>query len=275
MWTAAVVATTSLVVAVLTYLLSTLQAKQQTARETTLRYLNPLRFYVAENLVRLYWIDKDMREHHRYDKLGKVSRAEEVSCQGREWFNEEGYYLATTCYLTARLFSYLADVRREIPYLKLRRRVPYFEFRREIPYFKLRRETSYLKLGKGRDTDLLDRIRSVNVAFAQVAGESGVPYVTQDSIGADMSDGQRKLSYREFCELLRSAERRVWCDRLIRFYRELGEGRHEEQRARVRTSLHELSGFLDYVVGGGVSLKAIVGSEQISWEDFESFLLCR
>lgn len=246
MLTAIIATTTALAVAVLTYRLSALQAKQQTARETTMRYLNPLRFYVAENLVRFYWIHKELRKHHRRDDLRKVLRAEEVSSKPREWFNWEGYYLATTCYFTARLFSCLADVRREIPYFKLRR---------------------------GRDTDLLARIRSVNVAFAKVAEDFGIPYVTQDSIGADVSDGQRKLSYHEFCELLMAPERRVWCDRLIYFYLELGDGGHEEQQAKVCKSLYALSQFLDDAVRGGESLKAIVGSEQISWRDFTDFIL--
>jgi hypothetical protein len=232
MWIALIAAAASLVVAVLTYLLSGLREKHEAARETTLRYINPLRFYACENLFRLLEIGLRVEENHQCDALLYVSRAEELSSQPRDWFNRQGAYLATSCYLTARLFACLADVRRELPYFRLR---------------------------TGRDTDLLAVLRAVNVAFTK---DLGIFYVTQDSIGADVSDEQRRLSYREFCELLMDEDRRVWFDRLIAFYLDLGAGGHQERLTGVVKSLLRLTRFLDEAVHGGQSLNALLESEE-------------
>jgi hypothetical protein len=56
--------------------------------------------------------------------------------------------------------------------------------------------------------------------------DQGIYYVLQPSIGQDMIVAKRNrlVTYREFCELLRTPTRRVWLDRLIAYYFETGRG---------------------------------------------------
>ena len=238
--TAIISALTSLLVVFLTSVLTTYREnKAQRRRErerVNLTYLNPLRFYLVENHFRLSEILRRVSEEGgRCEALLFVDDPKEISQQNAEWFNGQGCYLISSCYLTACLFHQMRKVRDAL---------------------------SFLELGKNDDTELMVRMTKVNLGFLR---DFGIFYLTQPSIGNDMflREEARLISYREFCQLLQDPERRVWFDRLLEYYIESGRG---EKLARVNDALsamQELSRFLDDAVGGGESIKERFESEGI------------
>ena len=106
-----------------------------------------------------------------------------------EWFNGWGVYLVSSAYLTACLFAQMKKLREDYP---------------------------YVRLDNLQDTQLAALMLKVSLAFKR---DLGIYYPTQPSIGEDMlvrTEG-RLRSYREFCELLRVPEKRIWMDRLVEF----------------------------------------------------------
>jgi hypothetical protein len=193
-------------------------------------FLNPLRLFAEETHYRL----EDM---FRFDanraSLALPSPAE-ISRKPSEWFNADGCYLASTCYLTACLFAGIKRVREGIPYLRL----------------------------KGADdTELLSRMLIVSHEFLD---DEGIFYLIQHSIGEQMWDGttHRLITYRAFCEALQDPVRRVWFDRLLQFYIDVGRGGRLEQLRRAQGALEALSQPLD----GGAAIAARKQAELSRWK---------
>ena len=78
-----------------------------------------------------------------------------------------------------------------------------------------------------------------------------------------LSEKNRLVSYREFCELLQNSGKRVWFDRLIDFYSAAGRGKHFDRVRNVLAAIADLSHFLDWAVGGGKSIDDRYGAEGI------------
>jgi hypothetical protein len=102
--------------------------------------------------------------------------------------------------------------------------------------------------------------------------QEGVQYVIQTSTGQDMwihSEG-RLRTFREFCELLRTPESRVWLDRILKFYLETGRGEKDDRALKAISAMQELAGFLDKCVGGGTAIASRWAAEGISLDVIKS-----
>jgi hypothetical protein len=227
---------TSLVVA---YFAQYLKARAEAIQEAKLinrKYLNPLRLYLEETHFRLNEIFKKVKDEKgngKCDILLYVQSPEEISKKRAVWFNGEGCYLVSSCYLTGCLFYQIRKVLDDL---------------------------SYLRLKKEDDTVLSNLIFNVRHAFLQ---DIGIFYATQPSIGIDMylPKQNRLLSYREFCQLLQDPEKRVWFDRLINYYLETGQGHNLARVGQGLQAIEKLSVFLDEAVGGGSSIEKRYQSE--------------
>ena len=84
--------------------------------------------------------------------------------------------------------------------------------------------------------------------------------VNQISTGEDMwlRTENRLLTYREFCDMLRDPEARVWLDRILMSYLETGRGERNDRANNVISSIQELVTFLDHCVGGGGAITSVV-----------------
>jgi hypothetical protein len=200
-----------------------------------LTYLNPLRLWLEEAYVRLSEISHAVNQQGTVNSLLFITDPKDISSQEAEWFNGEGCYLASTCYITACLFFAVKQVRDNIPYLRLSRE---------------------------SDTELMTLLFRVSHAFLQ---EFGVFYVTQPSIGNDLylPSQNRLLTYREFCEMLQVPENRIWFDRLILFYLETGRGEKTQRVQAALQAIQELSSFLDSHIGKGVAIEERLKAEGI------------
>jgi hypothetical protein len=200
-----------------------------------LTYLNPLRLWLEEAYVRLSEISHAVNQQGTVNSLLFITDPKDISSQEAEWFNGEGCYLVSTCYITACLFFAIKQVRDNIPYLRLSRE---------------------------SDTELMTLLFRISHAFLQ---DFGVFYVTQPSIGNDLylPSQNRLLTYREFCEMLQVPENRVWFDRLILFYLETGRGEKPQRIQAALQAIHELSSFLDAHIGKGVAIEERLKAEGI------------
>jgi hypothetical protein len=146
-----------------------------------------------------------------------------MSTKDQEWFNGPGSYLTSSVYMMACMFAYLQKVREGIP---------------------------YLRLSNVDDTTLIELILKLQITLVK---QEGVQYAIQASTGQDMwlQPENRLRTYREFCELLRTPESRVWLDRAFRFYLETGQGQKSDRALKAIAAMQELAGFLDKCVGGG------------------------
>ena len=200
-----------------------------------LTYLNPLRLWLEETYVRLQDISARLAQSDRCEALLFIDAPADVSSQEAVWFNEQGCYLVSSCYITACLFFAIKQVRENIPYLQLARQ---------------------------DDTELMTRMFRINHAFLR---DLGIYYVTQPSIGNDvyLAAQQRLMTYREFCEMLQKPEQRVWCDRLLQFYLEVGQGKRTVNLQAALQAVHDLSQFLDAHIGQGVSITERLKAEGI------------
>ncbi|MBE7383794.1 MAG: hypothetical protein F6J95_020555 [Leptolyngbya sp. SIO1E4] len=198
-----------------------------------LTYLNPLRLWLEETYVRLQEIDGRLAQGDRCEALLFIDAPGEISAKDAVWFNEQGCYLTSACYLTACLFFAIKQVRENMPYLRLSRQ---------------------------GDTELMTLMFQVSHAFLR---DFGVYYVTQPSLGNDiyLAAQQRLMTYREFCEMLQHPEQRVWCDRLILFYLEMGRGQRTANLQAALQAIRALSQFLDTHIGQGVSISERLKAE--------------
>ncbi|RZM79038.1 hypothetical protein [Leptolyngbya iicbica] len=201
-----------------------------------LQYLNPLRLWLEETYVRLQLIETELALSDRPSPLLSVPAPAAISQQDAIWFNQAGAYLASTCYITACLFWALKQVREHLPYLRLSRE---------------------------GDTELMTLMFQVSQAFLQ---DLGIFYVIQPSLGNDvyLASQQRLMTYREFCERLQQPEERVWSDRLIQFYLDIGQRRRPQNLAAALQAIRTLSAFLDEQIGAGVSIRDRLNAEGIT-----------
>jgi len=241
---AIVSAVTSVIIALLSVQFAVRQQKrgeeQTEKRDINARYLNPLRFQVADNHYRLS--DVIGRKVAR-DRLLLVDGPEEISLKDWVWFNGPGNYLTSSVYMMACMFACLQKVRDDIP---------------------------YLRLSSSDDTALAELILKLQITFVK---QGGVQYVVQTSIGQDMwlHPESRIRTYREFCELLRASESRVWLDRVFNFYLEAGRGQKEDRAIKVIYAMQELDSFLDKCVGGGRAIASRWAAEGMSPDAIKSF----
>ena len=204
-----------------------------------LKYLNPLRLWLEETYVRLQIIETELAASDRPLPLSSVSDPTQISEQDAAWFNQEGAYLTSTCYITACLFWALKQVRDNLPYLRLSRE---------------------------RDTELMTLMFQVSQSFLQ---DLGIFYVIQPSIGNDvyLASQQRLMTYREFCGQLQQPAERIWSDRLIQFYLEIGQHQRPQNLTAALDAIQALSAFLDNQIGAGVSISDRLKAEGITATD--------
>jgi hypothetical protein len=226
---AVVSAVTSVTIAILSLQFASRQQRRGTERseqkEINSRYLNPLRFQVADNHHRLWFVLSQDRARGR---TLSIEEPEDLSSKDWTWFNGEGSFLASSLYTMSCLFGQIQKVREEIP---------------------------YLRLSSADDTRLVELILKLQITLVR---QGGIQYVVQTSIGQDMwlQEEQRLRTYREFCELLRDPESRVWLDRMIEFH--LAAGRDEKRNRTITaiSSMQALAEFLDQCVGGGNAIES-------------------
>jgi hypothetical protein len=235
LWSVLVAAATSLLVAGLTSYLAILRdrASQQQAekREANLKYLNPLRFHLVENYLRLQKIREEVRASGVSRNLLFIDTPSKMISKNEAWFNGEGTYLASACYFTACLFASMLRIRRDLP---------------------------YLRLSGADDTIMLAKSRKLSIAYRK---HLGVFYTTQESIGQTMDRDGRVATYREFCGMLVDPAEAVWLDRLVEFYLSSGRGEHMDRLEDGLRAIEELLSVLDSAVGGGASLISAVRAE--------------
>lgn len=229
MWTTALTATisalTSLAVAIATQYWNTKLKQEEKRREhrnkLNLSYLNPLRFALERAYFRISKILKlvEVQDDEFRSKMSLIDHPNEITDKDETWFtfDEAGYYLISSCYMTACLFFQISKVRNEIP---------------------------YLDLGKKDDAKITMLMYEITHNFLD---NQGIYHVIQDSIGIDMyiSDQKRLMSYREFCQLLKKPEDRKWFDKLIAFYIEVSRGKRTEQIRDLVEAISQLLSFIE------------------------------
>lgn len=222
---AVISALTSLVVAIATQYWNTKLKQEEIDRENrsklNLSYLNPLRFALERAYFRISKILKliEAQDDEFREKISLISDPSEIADKDETWFTFDaaGYYLISSCYMTACLFFQISKMRNEIP---------------------------YLNLGKKDDAKITTLMYEVTHHFL---AHQGIYHVIQDSIGIDMylSEEKRLMSYREFCQLLKKPEERKWFDKLIKFYIEVGSGKRTGQIRELVEAISQLLGFIE------------------------------
>lgn len=227
--TALIGAVSAFVVALLTVILARLTEAGKERKRVRSEYINPLRLYSEEVHYRI----EDMFRFPQNRQGLATTVPQAVSARPAEWFNHEGCYFASTCYLTACLFAGIERVRDGMPYLRHRRT---------------------------DETELQTRILRVSHEFLD---DDGIFYAVQHSIGELMWDtaAGRVVGYRKFCEMLQEPAQRVWFDRLLQFYVDVGKKRRLDQLRRAQQALHALSTLLDE----GAAIQARTRAEQTRW----------
>lgn len=223
--TAVVSALTSLVVALATQYWNTKLKQEETDRENrnklNLSYLNPLRFALERAYFRISKILKlvESQNDEFREKMSFINDPSEIADKNEAWFtfDSAGYYLISSCYMTACLFFQISKMRSEIP---------------------------YLNLGKKDDARITALMYEVTHHFLM---QQGIYHVIQDSIGIDMylPEEKRLMSYREFCHLLKNPEKRKWFDKLIKFYIEVSYGKRTEQIRELVEAISLLLSFIE------------------------------
>ncbi|TMC18337.1 MAG: hypothetical protein E6J34_17435 [Chloroflexi bacterium] len=234
---AIIAALTALAVQLVTHRIQQSTGKKQDEKRINEEYLNPLRLYLEESYFRIAEImQRAEAGGGKSEAFFPVSNTEELSHKDASWFNGEGCYFISSCYFTACLFATIKKVRDDVPYLRLR---------------------------QGDDTQLLQLLLKINLGFLK---KGGVYYALQQSIGEQMYTRAEKrlMTYREFCEALQDPQKRVWFDRLLRFFLETGKGRHLDRVRHAIEAIYASSTFLDKKVGGGPSLKVRLQVEGIT-----------
>ncbi|HZR54802.1 MAG TPA: hypothetical protein VFB06_35545 [Streptosporangiaceae bacterium] len=235
---ALVAAITSVVVTVISLEVAGRQRRHEAhlehREEINVRYLNPLRRQVAEMSSRLvqilYSIEADTE---RRRLLGIIGDPDELLGESAAWFAGEGYFLASTAYLTASLFAWIERVRRDHPFLRL---------------------TGI------DDTALTELLVKVQFAFVR---DLGIYYHLQPSIGENMwyGDDGRLRTYREFCSLLTDPEHLVWFRRIFLYYIETARGEKLDRIQEAIEAIHDLARHLDRYVAGSGSLAGPLAAE--------------
>lgn len=238
-FTAAVAAATSLVVAVIGPWAA---RSYENARErrvlissVNLQHLAPLRQQLAEAAFRHRRVLDDFRAGGR-SLLGGVDHVRDVHAKPLDWFAGEGCFLMSTCYYTARLFAEIVRLGDAYPYLRLN--------------------------DKRKEAELTALVLRVRLAFA---GEGGVWFAIQAAIGEDMIGADGRLAgYPDFCHAVQDEHRGVWYRQLIGLYRALADGQGVDRIGRTLAAMEHLSHLLDAAVGSSASV-----SDRLRLEDEE------
>ena len=317
--TALIAAFTSVVAAIFTTILATYIKDQRDksrlesaeAAQLNLEYFNPLRLFLEESYFRLREIHvaartvqqslasergrrrlnqlltlqsaKQIEEMSDSDQalltawnrcavLRHCTRPPDVSSKSVEWFSGEGAYLISSAYLVAGLFFLLRKLKEDRPYIPL-----------------ARKQSEY----QDDDTILINLVNDVSRAFLR---SHGVYFLVQPAIGYEMflPEQDRLVTYKEYAEILRDPETRVWFDRLLTYFQdaagdryfdhlvsedateplppEVEHGRRRfEERLRSLTQAVDAIGlisiFLDEEVGGGPSIHKRLLSETAESHD--------
>lgn len=221
---------TSIVVLTAGHLLTIQLADRQKKSQINSQYLNPLRLYVEEVYYRLYEINHMPKSHNW---LLSIQHERELSDQEEDWYTSEGCYLVSSCYFTACLFASIVKVREDIP---------------------------YLRLARNSDTELLRLTFLISKALLR---ESGIFYALQHNIGKEMYRDDDLISYKEFCKILKDPKQRLWFDRLVKFYLDLGKVQllAAERASDALSAMWDLGEFIDRSVQGGKSIETRLISE--------------
>lgn len=210
--------------------------KDEERRKIQLEYLNPLRLFLIESHFRLSEIKQRVSssEDNRCEILLFEENLDEIKSKKASWFNGEGSFLISSCYFVACLFASLNRAREGIP---------------------------FLKLSNKDDTIFIALSTKVSLGFLR---DLGIFYASQFSIGHDLFNREqcRFLTYREFCNLLRS-EDSIWFNRLLEYFIQTGQGKNMGRVDEALKAMAELSKFIDDAVGGGESLEQRYKSEGI------------
>ncbi|NEQ48587.1 MAG: hypothetical protein F6K11_00425 [Leptolyngbya sp. SIO3F4] len=88
-------------------------------------------------------------------------------------------------------------------------------------------------------------------------------YALQHSIGSEMylAEEGRILTYREFCNLLKNPETRVWFDRLLFFYIDINQCKRLHIVTQILRTIYSLSDFCDRSVRGNSSIDTRLKAE--------------
>lgn len=227
---------TSISVLLIGHLLTTRSSRAQARlveqAEINSRYLSPLRLQTLDVEFRFREIQQQLRSSKTSEGLLALRSASEMAAKPVAWYTGEGCFMASTCYLVGGLFARLAQLRSDIP---------------------------YVRLTTSDDTELLRHTHAVAVAFLQ---DHGVYYVIQPSIGHDMLADGGVVSYRQFVELLQQPDRTDWFEPIVRLVRHTGLNDDGGARLqRILESLAALRVFLDHVTSGGDSMSSRLSSE--------------
>lgn len=235
---AVVAAATSVVVTVLSLEVAGRQRRHEAylehREEINARYLNPLRRQVAEMSSRLVQILYSIEAGtERQRALGIISDPDELLGKSTAWFAGEGYFLASTAYLTACLFAWIERVRRDYP---------------------------FPRLTKIDDTALTELLIKVQFAFVR---DLGIYYHLQPGIGENMwyTDDRRLRTYQEFCSVLTDPEQLAWLRRVFLYYIETARGEKLDRIQEAIAAIHELACLLDRYVAGSRSLAGPLAAE--------------
>lgn len=205
------------------------QKDQESKIQINLKYLSPLRLYLKESYIRLYKINKASLESKNRQALTLIDTPVELMNKPMSWMINDGYYIMSSCYIIACLFFAIKQVRDA---------------------------TCYISLGKNEDTELLRYMDEINLAFAK---NGGVHFMIQFSLANDiyLRDQQRLMTYREFCEMLKSSEQTDWWHGLINFFIQVGYGEKVklDHLQKAIDAIKSLSNFLDDNIGTGDSIK--------------------
>jgi hypothetical protein len=107
---------------------------------------------------------------------------------------------------------------------------------------KIRKEFPYIELKSNRNNQLLDHLWQVRLALG---GKYGLWESIQDAIGDYMREPDTHLpkTYKDLCKIVIDKSEYVWVNRLIDFYRDIGEKR-EAHLESIEFSLRKLMEFL-------------------------------
>lgn len=226
---ASVAAATSLVVSVASpwvgRLIEGSRERRTLVSAVNLQHLAPLRQQLADTTFRNQQV-LDRTAGGETSLLACVAHASDLRGRPAEWFAEDGQYLASTVYYTARLFAEIVRLREAFPFLRLQSR--------------------------DRDTELTALVLRIRLAFS---GRNGVYYAIQEAIGQDMllPDGG-VAGYSAFSQAVRDSERGLWYFQLVEFYRSLGDAHGLERLQHAVDAMHRLAQFLDEAVGASASV---------------------
>jgi hypothetical protein len=238
--TAIVAAITSVVVTSLSLTLTSRQGRQAEERawrrEIESGFLGPLRLQAATVHIRLADVIRRVEGGgERQRALAVISEPAEASSKCAAWFAGEGCYLASTVYITACLFAWMARVSRSHPFPPAR---------------------------QGAGTELARLLVNVQRGFLR---DFGIYSALQPSVGETMwltTEG-RLRTYREFCQTLTDPDCFAWLERLFLYYLEAGRGEKLDRVQQVVRATEDLASFLDKCLGGSGAIVTQLATDAV------------